>query len=228
MVTNHPPILHPIPTLSPLSRGTDKDTLTPLFFFVVSTVPTAAVQGGHPGRTASGQPESIRTNTTKKIVFPRFFRVEFGEEETKKEKRRKEREKRAMFFLFSFFFFLGIDSDQSEFQQMNILLSRLNSILEFKNRVEPAQHDFGGKHNQIQFFSPESATLGQLATFRCLSALPGRLRRVVLVRRSRMGKKQTSAPMTPIRPLPGDGTSAISDRGCVCLDSLTMKPRDRT
>jgi len=84
MVTNHPPILHPIPTLSPLSRGTDKDTLTPLFFFVVSTVPTAAVQGGHPGRTASGQPESIRTNTTKKIVFPRFFRVEPSKRPKKK------------------------------------------------------------------------------------------------------------------------------------------------
>jgi len=52
MVTNNLPILHLILTLSPLSRGTDKDMRTPLFFFLFpvqsrGTEPSAAVQGGH-------------------------------------------------------------------------------------------------------------------------------------------------------------------------------------
>jgi len=57
--------------------------------------------------------------------------------------------------------------------------------------------------------STESAISGQSATSQCLSALPGRLERGKFVLDSLGWKKKTSAPITPIRQLPGG--SALSD-----------------
>jgi len=86
----------PFPTLSPLSRGTDQEMLTPLFFFLFSssvsrhrilscrprrTLPLRrATSGGasapEPPLTTRSQPEPIRTVPKTTVFFPSNFRVE--------------------------------------------------------------------------------------------------------------------------------------------------------
>jgi len=77
--------------------------------------------------------------------------------------------------------------------------------------------------------SMESATSGQLATSQCLSALPSWLGRGKFVPVSD-GRIRTSAPITPIRRLPGDSAplgvikTAASRSGKFLSDLIYQQP----